>query len=79
MSPESDRRSTDINPRDFGKMEAELAAMKLAVAENSADLKAIRAALQEARGGWKVALAGAGFAGAIASWIVQYVPVFPFR
>lgn len=79
MSPESDRRSTDINPRDFGKMEAELAAMKLAVAENSADLKAIRAVLQEAHGGWKVALAGAGFVGALTSWALQHLPFFPFR
>ena len=49
--------SDHIDPRDFGRLEAEVAALNKSVEAMAADLKAVRSALDAAGGGWRVLVA----------------------
>lgn len=70
---------TEISPRDFGKLEAEVAALTKTVEEMSADLKAVRSAMDAAGGGWRVLVAVGGLSGAATAAIIKVIPFFPLR
>lgn len=72
--------STDgIDPRDFGRLEAEVAALTKTVESMAADLKAVRSALDAAGGGWRVLVAVGAASGAVTALLVKLVPFLPFR
>ena len=71
--------TTEIDPRDFGRLEAEVAALTKTVESMAADLKAVRSALDAAGGGWRVLVAVGAASGAVTALLVKLVPFLPFR
>jgi hypothetical protein len=70
---------SEIDPREFGRLEAEVKALTKCVEEMSADLKAVRSALDAAGGGWRVLVAVGGLSGAVTAVVVKWIPFFPLR
>ena len=68
-----------IDPRDFGKLEAEVASLCKQVAAMAEDLRAVRSTLDAAQGGWRVMVAVASISGAMAAAAVKFLPFWPFR
>lgn len=71
--------SDGIDPRDFGRLEAEVAALKKTVDQMAADMRAIRTTLDAAGGGWRVLVAVGAASGAITALLVKLLPFMPFR
>jgi hypothetical protein len=71
--------TTEIDPRDFGRLEAEVAALTKTVESMAADLKAVRSALDAAGGGWRVLVAVGAASGAVTALLVKLLPFMPFR
>jgi negative regulator of sigma E activity len=69
-------KTDQIDRRDYGRLEAEVAQLVKAVATLQGDVAQMRAMMQEARGGWRaIALVG-GISATITSgvmWVVQHV------
>ncbi len=63
-----------MNEREMGEMHADLTHLKDLTNENKDDIKEILETLNKAKGGWKVGLAFATLAGAIAGYISKYIP-----
>jgi hypothetical protein len=67
---------SEINPQEFGRLQAQVAALEKSMAAMQADVRVIRDAVTEARGGWRTLLllggAAATMGGAIA-WALQHV------
>jgi hypothetical protein len=68
---------TEIDPREFGRLEAEVKSLSKSVEEMSGDLKAVRSAMDAAGGGWRVLVAVGGLSGAITALIVKWLPMIP--
>lgn len=68
-----------IDPRDFGRLEAEVQAMQRQIEEMASDMKAVRTMLDNAQGGWRVMVAVAGFTSAMTALAVKLLPFWPFR
>ena len=68
-----------IDPRDFGRLEAEVAALSKVVETMAEDLRAVRSTLDAAHGGWRVMVAVAGMSGAITAAAVKLLPFWPFK
>ena len=71
--------NAEIDPRDFGRLEAEVAALTKTVESMAADLKAVRSALDAAGGGWRVLVAVGAASGAVTALLVTLLPFMPFR
>lgn len=71
--------TTEIDPRDFGRLEAEVAALKKTVDQMAADMRAIRTTLDAAGGGWRVLVAVGAASGAVTALLVKLLPFMPFR
>ena len=71
--------TTEIDPRDFGRLEAEVAALTKTVESMAADLKAVRSALDAAGGGWRVLVAVGAASGAVTALLVKLLPFLPFK
>jgi hypothetical protein len=71
--------NAEIDPRDFGRLEAEVAALTKTVESMAADLKAVRSALDAAGGGWRVLVAVGAASGAVTALLVKLLPFMPFR
>lgn len=75
--------SNDIDPRDFGRLEAEVAALTELVkrqseilAKQNTRLDEIQATLSEAKGGWKMMMYFSGVAaslGALGAWALEHL------
>lgn len=70
---------SEIDPREFGRLEAEVKALTKSVEAMSADLKAVRSALDAAGGGWRVLVAVGAISGAISAAAVKILPFIPLR
>ncbi len=70
---------SEIDPREFGRLEAEVKALTKTVDDMAKDMKAVRAALDAAGGGWRVLVAVGGLSGAITAVVVKWLPIIPFR
>lgn len=71
--------SDGIDPRDFGRLEAEVAALKKTVDQMATDMRAIRTTLDAAGGGWRVLVAVGAASGAVTALMVKLLPFLPFR
>lgn len=65
---------SEISPRDFGKLEAEVESLTRKVDEIADDLKAVRSAMDAAGGGWRVLVAVGGLSGALTGLAVKFLP-----
>ena len=70
---------TEIDPREFGRLEAEVKALTKSMEEMSADLKAVRSAMDAAGGGWRVLVAVGALSGAITAALVKVIPFIPLK
>lgn len=68
-----------IDPRDFGRLEAEVASLKKTVDQMAADMRAIRTTLDAAGGGWRVLVAVGAASGAVTALLVKLLPFLPMR
>ena len=71
--------ASGIDPRDFGRLEAEVAALKKTVDAMAADMKAIRSTLDAAGGGWRVLVAVGAASGAVTALLIKVLPFIPWR
>lgn len=60
------------------KLEVQVERLEGDVAEMKSDLKAIRTAIDNAGGAWKMLMIVAGFAAAIGSLITKIISMWPF-
>lgn len=67
---------SEISPQEFGRLTAKVETLEEQVAEMRADLRAVRDMLAEARGGWKLMLAIAGFAGTAGALLSKAIVFF---
>jgi prefoldin subunit 5 len=70
---------TEIDPREFGRLEAEVKNLTKSIEEISADLKAVRSALDAAGGGWRVLVAVGGLSGAVTAALIKWLPMLPLK
>jgi len=70
---------SEIDPREFGRLEAEVKALTKSVEAMSADLKAVRSALDAAGGGWRVLVAVGAISGSISAIAIKLLPFLPLR
>ena len=70
---------TDIDPREFGRLEAEVKALTKSMEAMSEDLKAVRSAMDAAGGGWRVLVAVGALSGAITAALVKVMPFIPLK
>lgn len=68
-----------IDPRDFGRLEAEVQAMQKQIEEMASDMKAVRTMLDGAAGGWRVMVAVASFTSAMTALAMKLIPFWPFK
>ena len=71
--------TTEIDPRDFGRLEAEVATLTKTVESMAADLKAVRSAMDAAGGGWRVLVAVGAASGAVTALLIKVLPFIPWR
>jgi hypothetical protein len=67
---------SEIDPQEFGRLQATVDALESDMSEMKADVRIIRDAITEARGGWKLLLLIGGAAatvGAAVSWVIEHV------
>lgn len=70
---------SEIDPRDFGRLETEVKQLCRSIETLSADMRAVRAALDAAGGGWRVLVAVGAIAGAASALAVKMLAIWPFR
>jgi hypothetical protein len=70
---------SEIDPREFGRLEAEVKALSKCVEDMAADLKAVRSAMDAAGGGWRVLVAVGGLSGAATAVMIKFLPFLPLR
>ena len=68
-----------IDPRDFGRLEAEVLSLQKQVEAMAEDMKAVRSLLDHTKGGWQVIVAVAGLTSAITVLAIKILPLWPFR
>jgi molybdopterin biosynthesis enzyme len=60
-----------IDPQDFGRVTGEVSALRRDVDLMRDDIKELLAAVENAKGGWRVLLAVGGVAGALGALVVK--------
>jgi hypothetical protein len=67
---------SEISPQEFGRLQAAVVTLENDMREMKSDVRIIRDAVTEAKGGWRLLLALGGAAAAAASavtWALQHV------
>lgn len=70
---------SEIDPRSFGKLEAEVEALQKQIEDIAKDMKAVRSSMDAAGGGWRVLVAVGGLSGAITATLIKFLPFIPLR
>lgn len=68
-----------VDPRDFGKLEAEVAILRDQVSAMAEDMRAVRSLLDQASGSWRVIVAVAGITSALTAMAIKLLPFWPFK
>jgi hypothetical protein len=68
-----------VDPRDFGKLEAEVAILRDQVSAMAEDMRAVRSLLDQAAGSWRVIVAVAGITSALTAMAIKLLPFWPFK
>jgi hypothetical protein len=68
-----------IDPRDFGKLEAEVAILRDQVSAMATDMKSLLALVERGKGGWFVIVLAGTISGAITALAIKLLPVWPFK
>lgn len=70
---------SEIDPREFGRLEAEVQALTKTMEAMAADLRAVRSAMDAAGGGWRVLVVVGAVSGAITATAIKFLPFLPVR
>lgn len=68
----------EIDPQEFGKLQATVEALERDMAGMRGDIRIIRDTITEARGGWRILLLIGGAAATISAsvtWAIQHVTI----
>lgn len=68
-----------IDPRDFGRLEAEVLALKTQVSAMASDMKSLLALVERGKGGWFVIVLAGTISGAITALAIKLLPFWPFK
>jgi hypothetical protein len=68
-----------IDPRDFGRLEAEVISLQKQVTAMAEDMRAVRSLLDQASGSWRVIVAVAGITSAATALAIKVLPFWPFK
>jgi hypothetical protein len=68
-----------IDPRDFGRLEAEVISLQKQVTAMAADMSAVRSLLDQTKGGWQVIVVVAGLTSAITVLAIKILQIWPFK
>lgn len=68
-----------IDPREFGRLEAEVKALTKCVEDMAVDMRAVRSAMDAAGGGWRVLVAVGGLSGAATAMMIKFLPFLPLK
>ena len=68
-----------IDPRDFGKLEAEVAILRDQVYAMAADIKSLLALVERGKGGWFVIVLAGTISGAITALAIKFLQFWPFK
>jgi len=68
-----------IDPRDFGRLEAEVAILRDQVSAMAQDMKSLLALVERGKGGWFVIVLAGTISGAITAFTIKFLPFWPFR
>jgi hypothetical protein len=68
-----------IDPRDFGRLEAEVLSLQKQVTAMADDLTAVRSLLDQTKGGWQVIVVVAGLTSAITVLAIEIAQFWPFK
>ena len=70
---------SEIDPREFGRLESEVKNLTKTVDNMAQDLTAIRSASDAAGGGWRVLVAVGALSGAVTAAAVKLLPFIPWK
>jgi hypothetical protein len=68
-----------IDPRDFGRLEAEVLSLKTQVSAMAQDMKLLLALVERGKGGWFVIVLAGTISGAITALAIKFLPFWPFK
>jgi hypothetical protein len=68
-----------IDPRDFGRLEAEVLSLQKQVEALSKDMKSLLALVERGKGGWFVIVLAGTISGAITALAIKFLPFWPFK
>jgi hypothetical protein len=68
-----------IDPRDFGRLEAEVAILREQVSAMASDMKSLLALVERGKGGWFVIVLAGTISGAITALAIKFLPFWPFK
>ena len=68
-----------IDPRDFGRLEAEVLSLQKQVEALAKDMKSLLALVERGKGGWFVIVWAATISGAMTALAIKILPFWPFR
>jgi hypothetical protein len=68
-----------IDPRDFGRLEAEVLSLQKQVSAMAVDMAAVRSLLDQTKGGWRVIIAVSGMTSVATMLAIKFLPFWPFR
>jgi hypothetical protein len=68
-----------IDPRDFGRLEAEVAILRDQVSAMAVDMKSLLALVERGKGGWQVIVVVAGLTSAITVLAIKFLQFWPFK
>ncbi len=66
-----ERAVAEIDPREFGRLEAEVHSLRTQVASLQSDVRELLELANKSRGGFWFGLSIAGLAGSVVSWFLQ--------
>jgi hypothetical protein len=68
-----------IDPRDFGKLEAEVAILRTQVSALATDMQSLLALVERGKGGWLVIVLAGTITSALTVLAIKLLPFWPFR
>ena len=68
-----------IDPRDFGRLEAEVISLQKQVEAMAADMKSLLALVERTKGGWFMIVLAGTMSSAVTMLAIKLLPFWPLR
>lgn len=70
---------SDETQKELGRLDADVANLQRDMTELKADMKAVLAAVNQAKGGWKTLMLISGVSGAAGALLAKLLPFIPMK